>query len=109
MIRDDHNITGGNKSGFSDSGIFDAELLEVACQTKADSTGNTADDQSLFVSGMLDTVPSDEPTKLLAFVAAVSAEFLRPEMRISGISTTDPSRERTALNVNPPTYSIPTL
>ena len=44
---------------------------------------------------MLDTVPSDEPTKLLAFVAAVSAEFLRPEMRISGISTTDPSRERT--------------
>ncbi len=45
---------------------------------------------------MLDTVPSDEPTKLLAFVAAVSAEFLRPEMRISGISTTDPSRERTA-------------
>ena len=57
MIRYNYDITGGNKSGFSDSGVFNAELLEVACQTKADSAGNTADDQSLFVSGMLDTVP----------------------------------------------------
>ena len=43
--RYNYDITGGNKSGFSDSGVFNAELLEVACQTKADSAGNTADDQ----------------------------------------------------------------
>ena len=38
-------ITGSDKAGFSDGCILDAELLEIACQTKADSAGNTADDQ----------------------------------------------------------------
>ena len=56
MIRDDHNITGSDKAGFSDGCILDAELLEIACQTEADTAGDTADNQSFFVSCILDTV-----------------------------------------------------
>ena len=46
--RDDHNITGSDKAGFSDGCILDAELLEIACQTEADTAGDTADNQSFF-------------------------------------------------------------
>ena len=47
--RDDHNITGSDKAGFSDGCILDAELLEIACQTEADTAGDTADNQSFFL------------------------------------------------------------
>ena len=46
--RDDHNITGSDKAGFSDGCILDAKLLEIACQTEADTAGDTADNQSFF-------------------------------------------------------------
>ena len=42
--RYNYDITGGNKSGFSDSGIFDAKLLEVACKAEQDTTADTAGD-----------------------------------------------------------------
>ena len=47
--RDDHNITGSDKAGFSDGCILDAKLLEIACQTEADTAGDTADNQSFFL------------------------------------------------------------
>ena len=43
--RYDHDIAGSDEAGFSNGSIFDAELLEITCQTEADATGNTADDQ----------------------------------------------------------------
>ena len=44
-----------------------------------------------------------------ALEAESEGEFLFFRIKISGIRTTAPIRERTALKVKPPTYFIPTL
>ena len=106
--RDDYNITGSDKAGFSDGCILDAKLLEIACQTEADTAGDTADNQSFF-SCILDTVLLEVSDLPDALEAESEGEFLFFRIKISGIRTTAPIRERTALKVKPPTYFIPTL
>ena len=38
------NVTGGDKAGFTNAGVFDAKLLEVACKAEQDTTADTAGD-----------------------------------------------------------------
>ena len=41
----DDDVTGSDKTGFSNGGVFDPELLEVTCQTEKDTAADTASDQ----------------------------------------------------------------
>ena len=100
--RDDHNITGSDKAGFSDGCILDAKLLEIACQTIPPII-------RVFFSCILDTVLLEVSDLPDALEAESEGEFLFFRIKISGIRTTAPIRERTALKVKPPTYFIPTL
>ena len=42
--RNNDNVTGGDKAGFTNAGVFDAKLLEVACKAEQDTTADTAGD-----------------------------------------------------------------
>ena len=63
----------------------------------------------VFFSCILDTVLLEVSDLPDALEAASEGEFLFFRIKISGIRTTAPIRERTALKVKPPTYFIPTL
>ena len=62
-----------------------------------------------FFSCILDTVLLEVSDLPDALEAESEGEFLFFRIKISGIRTTAPIRERTALKVKPPTYFIPTL
>lgn len=51
--RNDDNITGSNKSGFSYSCVFDSKLLKITCQAENDATADTARDQDLLIGRCL--------------------------------------------------------
>ena len=53
--RNDDDVAGGDESGFADGGVFDTELLEVACKAEQDTAADTAGDQSFAVRRCLFT------------------------------------------------------
>ena len=69
----------------------------------------TGSDKAVFFSCILDTVLLEVSDLPDALEAESEGEFLFFRIKISGIRTTAPIRERTALKVKPPTYFIPTL
>lgn len=87
--RNDDNITGSNKSGFSYSCVFDSKLLKITCQAENDATADTARDQDLLIGRCLWSFFS-------------SADFGLLRSRMTGKSVSEPIRLRIELNVNPP-------
>ena len=53
QYRNDYNIAGCNKTGFSYCGVFDPELLEITCQTETDSTADSPGEKYLLAFFLL--------------------------------------------------------